>query len=76
MAAPAPVEVRFTLADELRHATAAHRDAQEVARRCSKRWKAAVVAAIDAGMSHNAVAQLAGISRARIHHILLEDAGS
>lgn len=68
---PLPVEVPGEIAGRLRAATVAHRDAQEIAHRTSKEWRALVAEAIDAGLPQHQVAQLAGVSRSRVHAIVV-----
>lgn len=74
MASPVrPLQVPERVGERLRAATVAHRDAQEVAEKCAKRWRALIVEAIDAGMTQADVAALAGVSRARIHHVIVSE---
>lgn len=71
MDATAPVPVDTGLADRLAAATVAHRDAQEVAARAAKTWRELVVDCYDAGMGYAEITRLAGISRARVHAIVV-----
>jgi len=65
-----PVANPQDIADRLQAATVAHRDAQEVADRAAARWRKLIMEALDAGMRQRDVAQLAGVSRARIHAVI------
>lgn len=71
-----PVTVADSIADRLSAAKVAHRDALEVAAKTSALVNALVVEAIDAGMSYGAVAALVGVTKARIHHIVLNESRS
>lgn len=74
MASPArPIEIRDYVGDRLKATTVAHRDAQEVAKKRAKAWREAIVEAIDAGMSRADVAKLAGVSQARVHHVIVAE---
>lgn len=67
-----PLDVTGISADVLRSLVTAHRDAQEVAQRCSARLKEAIVDALDSGWSQRDVAELVGVSRARLHAIVCD----
>jgi hypothetical protein len=71
-----PTEVAEAVAERLRAATVAHQDAREVSGRAAKRWRALVAEAVDAGIPQGQVAEIAGISRARVHAILLREYSS
>jgi hypothetical protein len=58
---------------ELRAATVVHRDAREVAGKAAKRWRRAILSAIDAGMPQRVVADLAGVSTARVHAVVVRE---
>lgn len=66
----APIGDVQNIADRLKAVTVAHRDAQEVAERTAARWRQTIMEALDAGMTQLAVAQLAGVSRSRIHAVI------
>lgn len=68
-----PLEVGESVAERLRAATVAHQDAREVAGRTAKAWRRLVVEALDAGMPQGQVAEIAGVSRARVHAILVRE---
>lgn len=74
MASPhATIEAHETIAARLAAATVAHKDAQEVAKDAAKKWRRLIVEGIDAGMRQADVAELAGVSRARLHAILVAE---
>lgn len=50
-----------------------HRDAQEAAETCAARFRRAVVAAVDAGVSKKIVAGLAEVSPSRVLAILVRE---
>lgn len=68
-----PLEVAHNLGARLSAAAVAHRDAQEVASKRAKTFRQLVVEALDAGMRQADVAQLAGVSRSRLHAILARE---
>lgn len=68
-----PTEVAETLLDQLKAKTVAHRDAQEVARRCAAAFRQAVVEAVDAGVKIKHVAQVAGVAPTRVHAIVVAE---
>ena len=68
-----PTETGDAIAERLRQATVAHRDAQEVAQLAVKKWRALVLEAIDTGIAQKDVAKLAGVSRARVHAIVVHE---
>lgn len=65
-----PIGTAQNIADRLKAATVAHRDAQEVADNAAARWRKLIMEALDAGMRQKDVAQLAGVSRSRIHAVI------
>lgn len=68
-----PLETATDVMDELSRATVVHRDAQEVAHKSAARWRRAVAAAIDAGVPQKIVADLAGVSAARVHAVVVRE---
>lgn len=72
MSVPSAVEVKQSLAEQLTAATVAHRDAQETASVHARRWKGLIVEAVDAGVRIRDVAELARVSPARIHAVILD----
>lgn len=68
-----PVANAQDIADRLKAAAVAHRDAQEVADRAARRWRKLIMEALDAGMRQRDVAQLAGVTRARIHAVIVTE---
>lgn len=68
-----PTEVGQGVLQELRDATVVHRDAREVAGKAAKRYRRAVLAAIDAGVPQKEVAEAAGVSTARVHAIVVHE---
>lgn len=68
-----PLAVGESLDVRISHAVVAHRDAQEVADKASRRLNGLVAEAIDQGMSYGALAKIVGVSRARIHHIVVQE---
>lgn len=70
---PTPIDQAHTITARLEAARVAHRDAQEIAGKRAGEFRAVIVEALDAGMKQKDVAQLAGISRARLHHILVSE---
>lgn len=68
-----PLEVDADVTAELRAATVVHRDAREVAGTAAKRWRRAIAAAVDAGMPQRVVAELAGVSTARVHAVVVRE---
>lgn len=65
-----PTEVGDSIGQRLAAAARAHRDAQEIARRCSDRLQALIVEANEAGMGPTQLAGVTGVVRSRIHAIL------
>lgn len=66
-------EVAETLGARLSAAAVAHRDAQEVAAIRARSFRQLVVEALDAGMRRRDVAELAGVTPARVHAILARE---
>lgn len=67
---PTAVEVGEQIAARLSASAVAHRDAQEVAARKAAQWRRLIVEAIDAGIPSGVVAELAGVSRSRVHAVV------
>lgn len=65
-----PLAVEDHISSRLAAATTAHRDAQEVAQACAKRWRELVIEAVDGGLRIKDVAELARVSASRVHAIL------
>lgn len=73
-AASTPLEAAQTIESRLRDACVAYRDAQEVAERTAKKRRQLIVEAIDElGWPHKRVAEIVGVSRTRLHAIILSE---
>jgi hypothetical protein len=70
---PTPIEAAQTIGPRIEATAVAHRDAQEVATKAAKAFRETIVEALDAGMSQRDVATLAGVSRARLHAIVVRE---
>jgi hypothetical protein len=71
---PTPIDQAQTIAARLEAARVAHRDAQEIAGRAAKLFRETIIEALDViGLPQKQVAEMAGVSRARLHAIIARE---